>query len=133
MQTSPVEKRTTCGGNYGWFSEEPWAGEACPPPEWEPAWPLNLSTTPWTPWGPESTEGNIPGFVSPLNASRWGWVTFDWSDAFAVWQDELPHMNEQTLVEQCKLVKARGGFTLGSTLRSARRSQRHCHRLHDAP
>lgn len=47
-----VEQRITCGGNYGWFSEEPWAGRPCPPPLWEPVWELNRSTTPWTPWGP---------------------------------------------------------------------------------
>lgn len=26
------------------------------------------------PWGPETAEGNIPGFVDPKNASNWGWV-----------------------------------------------------------
>ena len=47
-------------------------------------------------------------FVDPENASRWGWVNFDWSDANAIWQDQEPHMNEHVLVEQCKLVKAKG-------------------------
>ena len=104
-------KRVTCGGNYGWFEEKPWEGKPCPPPMWEPVWELNRSTTPWTPWGPEISEGNIPGFVAPKNASRWGWVNFDWSDANAIWQNEFPHMNEQVLVEQCRLVKAEGTGT----------------------
>ena len=89
------EPHAICGGSYGWFDEKPWSGRPCPPPSWEPVWALNRSTTPWTPWGPEIAEGNTPGFVSPVNASRWGWVNFDWSDASRVWQDEEPHMNEQ--------------------------------------
>ena len=67
----PAEKHVICGGNYGWFSDKkPWEHPACPPPTWEPVWELNRSTTPWTPWGPEIAEGNIPGFVDPVNASR---------------------------------------------------------------
>ena len=72
------ESRISCGGNYGFFTEKPWEGKPCPPPTWEPAWELNRSTTPVTPWGPEIAEGNIPGFVDPKVASRWGWVSFDW-------------------------------------------------------
>ena len=88
------EPHASCGGNYGWMhSETPWAGKPCPPPQWEPAWPLNLSTTPFTPWGPEVAAGNIPGFVDAVNASRFGWMTFDWSDANAV---RSTHFNTDT-------------------------------------
>jgi len=70
-----AEPHVSCGGNYGWMKTEmPWAGRPCPPPQWEPTWQLNLSTTPWTPWGPESAVGNIPGFFPAKNASRWGWL-----------------------------------------------------------
>jgi hypothetical protein len=55
--------------------------------------------------------GNIPGFVDSKNASRWGWINFDWSDANAVWQNNHPHDNEAVLVEQCKMVKAEGTGT----------------------
>ena len=48
---APPEKRITCGGNYGWFGEDPSAGVPCAPPQWDTQWALNLSTTPWTPWG----------------------------------------------------------------------------------
>ena len=62
----PPEPHLSCGGNYGWMKTElPWAGKPCPPPQWEPVWELNGSTTPWTPWGPESAEGNIPGYQLP--------------------------------------------------------------------
>jgi len=108
--TTPVEKRITCGGNYGWFTENPWDGVPCPPPMWEPVWELNMSTTPGTPWGPEIALGNT-GFTNPINASRWGWVNFDWSDASSFWQDTHPHNNEALLVEQCKMVKALGTGT----------------------
>lgn len=107
----PTAKRVSCGGNYGFFEEKPWKGTPCPPPQWEPAWELNISTTPWTPWGPDIAEGNIPGFIAPENASRWGWVNFDWSDANAIWQNEFPHPNEATLVKQCRMVKAFGTGT----------------------
>ena len=101
-----------CGGTYGWFTEKSWIGGGpCPPPQWDPVWELNKSTTPLTPWGPEIAAGNIPSFVDPKNASRWGWMTFDWSDANAIWQDEFPHMNEAVLLEQCKKVKALGTGT----------------------
>lgn len=34
-----VEPHASCGGNYGWMrTETPWAGKACPPPQWEPSW-----------------------------------------------------------------------------------------------
>jgi hypothetical protein len=46
------EIRTTCGGNYGWFDNKE-QGVPCAPPRWDAVWPLNLSTTPATPWGPE--------------------------------------------------------------------------------
>eukprot|EP01079_Euglenida_sp_SAG-EU17-18_P005731 gene5731-5669_t len=105
------EKRITCGGSYGWFSEKPWENTPCPPPTWRVAWELNMSTTPDTPWGPEIAAGNIPGYFDPTAASRWGWITFDWSDANAVWQDEHPHNNEAVLVEQCRRVKALGTGT----------------------
>ena len=39
----PVE-HITCGGNYGRSFRE--QGPPCPPPTWEPAWPLNQSTIP---------------------------------------------------------------------------------------
>ena len=92
-------------------TEDSWSHKPCPPPEWDPAWALNVSTTPWTPWGPESAVGNIPGFFPAINASRWGWITFDWSDANKVWQDQHPHGNEAVLVQQCKMVKAEGTGT----------------------
>ena len=38
-------------------------------------------------------------------------MTFDWSDANALWQDTPPHNNEAVLVEQCKMVKAEGTGT----------------------
>jgi hypothetical protein len=44
----------------------------------------NPNPNPMSPLSPDAT-GNIPGFVDPINASRWGWMTFDWSDANAVY------------------------------------------------
>lgn len=110
---TPPITRITCGGTYGFFDEVPWIGGGpCPPPQWQTQWALNLSTTPTTPWGPETAEGNIPGYKDPKNASRWGWINYDWSDAYNVWQNELPaHMNEATLVKQCQMVKAEGTGT----------------------
>ena len=109
---APPEPHLSCGGNYGWMAtEQPWAGKPCPPPQWDPQWQLNLSTTPWTPWGPESAFGNIPGYFPALNASRWGWLNFDWSDANRVWQDEHPHPNEAVMVKQCQMVVAEGTGT----------------------
>jgi len=108
----PGEKRVTCGGSYGWFSENSWGNRACPPPQWEPAWELNRSTVMWTPWGPEQARGGgILGYDDPKNASRWGWVTYDWSLASGIWQNEHPHNNEAVLAEQCKRVKAQGSGT----------------------
>ena len=110
--TSSAEAHLSCGGNYGWMqTEKPWAGKPCPPPQWEPTWALNLSTTPWTPWGPESAFGNIPGYFPATNASRWGWLNFDWSDANKIWQDHFPHPNEALLVKQCQQVVAKGTGT----------------------
>ena len=107
-----AEKHVMCGGTYGWFTEKSWIGGGpCPPPQWEPVWELNKSTTPWTPWGPEIAAGNQPTFVDSKNASRWGWMTFDWSDSFDLWQDAFPHNNEAVLREQCRQVKAEGTGT----------------------
>jgi len=112
LRALPPEPHLSCGGNYGWMkTEEPWAGKPCPPPQWEPQWRLNLSTTPWTPWGPESAFGNIPGFFPARNASRWGWLNFDWSDANRAWQDQHPHQNEAVLVKQCQMVVSEGTGT----------------------
>ena len=106
------EAHVSCGGNYGWMRTEPsWGHTPCPPPTWDIAWELNRSTTPFTPWGPESAEGDTPGFTDPVNASRWGWINFDWSDANGLWQDTHPHDNEAVLVKQCSMVKARGTGT----------------------
>jgi hypothetical protein len=105
------EKRITCGGNYGFFDEQPWEGTPCPPPTWEPAWELNLSTTPNTPWGPEIAIGQKQGFADPVNASQWGWINFDWSDGGDLWQNSHPHDNEAVLVKQCQMVKALGTGT----------------------
>ena len=109
----PPEPHLSCGGNYGWMKTElPWAGKPCPPPQWEPVWELNGSTTPWTPWGPESAEAGANGAFFPAkNASRWGWINFDWSDVSAVWQDQHPHPNEALLVKQCQMVVAEGTGT----------------------
>jgi hypothetical protein len=98
--TAP-EMRITCGGGYGWGS----SAQACPPPQWEPAWALNLSTV-------TSSASNTSGFYDPRQASRWGVVTFDWADGAAIWQDQLPgHPGEAVLTEQCTRVKAMGTGT----------------------
>jgi hypothetical protein len=95
------EKRVTCGGNYGWAVSAP----ACPPPQWEPAWALNLSTV-------TESAARTTGFYDPELASQWGVVTFDWADGAAIWQDRLPgHTGEEVLVEQSKRVKAMGTGT----------------------
>ena len=109
----PPEVRLVCGGNYGWnmSGNAGTQGAACPTPTWEPAWALNLSTTPWTQWGPESAYA-APGLYDAAKASRWGWLNFDWSDGSAVWQDKLPgHNDEAVMVEQCKRIKALGTGT----------------------
>eukprot|EP01047_Picozoa_sp_COSAG01_P079844 COSAG01_NODE_15300_length_1352_cov_11.038308_1_plen_390_part_10 len=103
--TAPAEKRITpCGRNYGWWSVS--APPACPPPQWEPRWAMNLSTI-------TESAANISGFYDVEKASQWGVITIDWQDAAALWQDVLPagHTGEEVLAEQCKRIKALGTGT----------------------
>ena len=94
LQAHPAaEKRITCGGGYGWSVP---STTACPPPQWEPAWAMNLSTV-------TESAANMSGFYDAEKASQWGVITMDWQDGAALWQDALPgHTGEQVLVEQCK-------------------------------
>jgi hypothetical protein len=95
------EKRITCGGSYGWSVSAP----ACPPPQWEPRWEMNLSTV-------TESAANTSGFYDTEKASQWGVITMDWQDGAALWQDALPgHTGEAVLVEQCRRIKARSTGT----------------------
>ena len=96
-----LEKRITCGGGYGWSV----SARACPPPQWEPRWAMNLSTV-------TESAANISGFYDAEKASQWGVITMDWQDGAALWQDALPgHTGEEVLAEQCKRIKAHGTGT----------------------
>ena len=69
----------------------------CPVPTWEPTWDLARSTA--------IQPCNDTGWYDPQFASKWGLVSFDWSNAKADWLAVTPHDCEERLVEQCKKIK----------------------------
>ena len=67
-------------------------------PTWTPEWQLNRSTIFQT--------CNSTGYVQPELVAKFGLVSFDWTNARALWMAAKPHDCEERLVEQCRMVKA---------------------------
>ena len=73
----------------------------CPLPIWQPVWGVNRSTI--------CQPGNVPSWLDPVAAARWGLVSLDWSIAYDVWRGNGNVSNmtgAATLVEQCRRIKA---------------------------
>ena len=85
----PPEVKISCGVDRA---------TPCPVPTWEPTWDLARSTA--------IQPCNASGWYDPEYASKWGLVSFDWSNAKADWLAVTPHDCEERLVEQCKKIKS---------------------------
>jgi len=75
----------------------------CAVPTWSPVWELNISTV--------MQPTNYSGLFNPAYAAKWGLVSFDWSNAMALWWDGTGRNRNKTtceelLVEQAAKVKA---------------------------
>jgi hypothetical protein len=86
-----VPRKAHHAGSYG--NSFKGQGPPCPPPMWEPAWPLDLSTVPdpYSSFSPAilcqiASDFCKSVYIPALSASRWAWVNFDWSDGASTWQ-----------------------------------------------